>query len=151
MARKPVVLVVMDGVGISDNVLGNAVKMAYKPHLDELWENCPHTELRAHGLAVGLPTDGDMGNSEVGHNAIGSGQIYSQGAKLVNENIESGEMFDSATWKDLVENVKANDSTLHFMGLLSDGNVHSHINHLKALIKEAKEEDLLTLQGFRPC
>lgn len=61
--------------------------MAYKPHLDKLWETCPHTELRAHGLAVGLPTDGDMGNSEVGHNAIGSGQIYSQGAKLVNENI----------------------------------------------------------------
>lgn len=140
MVRKPVVLVVMDGVGLSDNMLGNAVKMAYTPHLDELWANCPHTELRAHGLAVGLPTDGDMGNSEVGHNAIGSGQIYSQGAKLVNENIDSKEMFESAAWKELVANVKDNDSTLHFMGLLSDGNVHSHINHLKALIAQAKEE-----------
>ncbi len=140
MAKKPVVLVVMDGIGLSDNVLGNAVKMAYKPHLDEVWKTCPHTQLRAHGLAVGLPTDGDMGNSEVGHNAIGSGQIYSQGAKLVNENIESGEMFNSQAWKDLVENVKANDSTLHFIGLLSDGNVHSHINHLKALIAQAKKE-----------
>jgi 2,3-bisphosphoglycerate-independent phosphoglycerate mutase len=130
----------MDGVGISDNTLGNAVKMAYKPNLDELWETCPHTELRAHGLAVGLPTDGDMGNSEVGHNAIGCGQIYSQGAKLVNENIESKELFNSATWKDLVNNVKENNSTLHFLGLLSDGNVHSHINHLKALIEAAKDE-----------
>lgn len=69
----------MDGVGVSDNELGNAVKMAYKPNLDELWNNCPHTVLRAHGLAVGLPSDSDMGNSEVGHNAIGCGQIYSQG------------------------------------------------------------------------
>mgnify|MGYP003376701051 FL=1 len=135
MAKKPVVLVVMDGVGINDNVLGNAVKMAYKPHLDELWENCPHTQLRAHGLAVGLPTDDDMGNSEVGHNAIGSGQIYSQGAKLVNENIESKEMFNSTAWKELVQNVKDHASTLHFLGLLS-----SHINHLKALIEQAKTE-----------
>lgn len=130
----------MDGVGISDNELGNAVKMAYKPHLDELWNTCPHTVLRAHGLAVGLPSDGDMGNSEVGHNAMGCGQIYSQGAKLVNENIESGAMFDSATWKDLVQNVKEHDSTMHFIGLLSDGNVHSHIKHLEALIAQAKKE-----------
>lgn len=140
MDKRPVILVVMDGIGLSDNELGNAVKMAYTPHLDKLWETCPHTKLRAHGLAVGLPTDGDMGNSEVGHNAIGCGQIYSQGAKLVNENIETGALYDSATWKELVENVKDNDSTLHFLGLLSDGNVHSHINHLKAMLKEAKAE-----------
>ncbi len=142
METRPVVLVVMDGVGLSDNELGNAVKMAYTPHLDELWKTCPHTELKAHGLAVGLPTDGDMGNSEVGHNAIGCGQIYSQGAKLVNENIDSGELFDSAAWKDLVKNVVGHDSTMHFIGLLSDGNVHSHINHLKALIKQAKAEGI---------
>lgn len=140
MDRRPVVLVVMDGVGIAPDTAGNAVARAYKPHLDELWKTCPHTELRAHGLAVGLPSDGDMGNSEVGHNAIGCGQIYSQGAKLVNENIESGALFDSATWKDLTENVKDNDSTLHFLGLLSDGNVHSHIKHLEALIAQAKKE-----------
>lgn len=138
MEKRPVILVVMDGVGISDSTLGNAVKMAYTPHLDQLWKECPHTELRAHGLAVGLPTDGDMGNSEVGHNAIGCGQIYSQGAKLVNENIDSKELFNSATWKELVEGAK--DHTMHFIGLLSDGNVHSHIKHLEALIKEAKEE-----------
>lgn len=138
MSKRPVVLVVMDGVGISDNEFGNAVKAAYKPTLDELWGTCPHTEIKAHGLAVGLPTDGDMGNSEVGHNALGCGQIYSQGAKLVNENIETGEIFNTDTWKDLVSNCK--DGKMHFLGLLSDGNVHSHINHLKALIKRAKED-----------
>lgn len=139
MEKRPVILVVMDGIGLSDKTLGNAVKMAYKPTLDMLWETCPHTELRAHGLAVGLPTDGDMGNSEVGHNAIGCGQIYSQGAKLVNENIESGELFQSKTWKELVEGAK-DGHAMHFIGLLSDGNVHSHIKHLEALIKEAKAE-----------
>ena len=97
MSKRPVVLVVMDGVGISDSEFGNAVKKAYKPTLDNLWENSPHTEIKAHGLAVGLPTDDDMGNSEVGHNALGCGQIYSQGAKLVNENIETGEIFKTET------------------------------------------------------
>lgn len=139
MEKRPVILVVMDGVGLSDKTLGNAVKMAYKPTLDWLWETCPHTELRAHGLAVGLPTDGDMGNSEVGHNAIGCGQIYSQGAKLVNENIESGELFNSKTWKDLAAGAR-DGHTMHFIGLLSDGNVHSHIKHLEALVKQAKAE-----------
>lgn len=138
MSKRPVVLVVMDGVGISDNTFGNAVKAAYKPTLDDLWTNNPHTEIKAHGLAVGLPTDEDMGNSEVGHNALGCGQIYSQGAKLVNENISTGELFNSATWKELVANCQ--DGKMHFLGLLSDGNVHSHINHLKALIKHAKED-----------
>ena len=138
MSKRPVVLVVMDGVGINASEFGNAVKKAYKPTLDELWANCPHTEIKAHGLAVGLPSDGDMGNSEVGHNALGCGQIYSQGAKLVNENIETGEIFKTETWEALVNNCK--DGTMHFLGLLSDGNVHSHINHLKALIKKAKED-----------
>lgn len=140
MNKRPVVLVVMDGIGINDSELGNAVKLAHKPTLDRLWETCPHTQLRAHGLAVGLPTDGDMGNSEVGHNAIGCGQIYSQGAKLVNENIDSKEIFNSKTWKELAENAKGH--TMHFIGLLSDGNVHSHINHLKALIEQAKVEGI---------
>lgn len=139
MSKRPVVLVVMDGVGINESEFGNAVKHAYKPTLDHLWENCPHTEIKAHGLAVGLPSDGDMGNSEVGHNALGCGQIYSQGAKLVNESIESGDIFTSSTWKALVENCKEK-GVMHFLGLLSDGNVHSHIKHLKALIAEAKKE-----------
>ncbi len=138
--NKPVVLVVMDGVGINPSDYGNAVKNAYTPTLDKLFSTCPYTEIKAHGVAVGLPTDGDMGNSEVGHNALGCGQIYSQGAKLVNESIESKAIFQSATWQELAENAKGH--TLHFLGLLSDGNVHSHINHLLAMIKEAKEEGL---------
>ena len=139
MSKRPVVLVVMDGVGIRESDFGNAVSNAYKPTLDNLWNNCPHTEIKAHGVAVGLPSDGDMGNSEVGHNALGCGQIYSQGAKLVNESIESGDMFTTETWKELVDKCK-DHGTMHFLGLLSDGNVHSHIDHLKALIARAKED-----------
>ena len=137
---RQVVLVVMDGVGLRDSQFGNAVEVANTPVLDKLWQTSPHTELRAHGEAVGLPSDADMGNSEVGHNAMGCGQIYSQGAKLVDESINSGEIFKSATWKDLVSGAKGH--TIHFIGLLSDGNVHSNISHLKALIKQAKEEGL---------
>ena len=137
---KPVLLVVMDGVGFSKTGLGDAVTEANTPTLDWLMANCPMTLLKEHGDAVGLPTDDDMGNSEVGHNALGCGQIYSQGAKLVNESIESGKMYDSAAWKELVDNVKAKDSTLHFIGLLSDGNVHSNISHLFNMLKKAKAE-----------
>ncbi|EGC03888.1 MULTISPECIES: 2,3-bisphosphoglycerate-independent phosphoglycerate mutase [Ruminococcus] len=140
MSNKKVILVVMDGVGISVTGLGDAVTEANTPTLDRLRKVCPYTTLKAHGSAVGLPTDDDMGNSEVGHNALGCGQIYSQGAKLVNESIESGKMFDSATWKELLENAKANGGTLHFIGLLSDGNVHSNISHLKTMIAKAKEQ-----------
>lgn len=138
MSKRPVVLVVMDGVGLSDKKFGNAVENAYTPHLDELLKSCPNTAIAAHGLAVGLPSDGDMGNSEVGHNALGCGQIYSQGAKLVNESIESKDIFETETWKQLVE--KCQNGKMHFIGLLSDGNVHSHINHLMALIERAKED-----------
>lgn len=130
----------MDGVGFSKTGLGDAVTQANTPTLDWLLANCPHTRLKAHGDAVGLPTDDDMGNSEVGHNAIGCGQIYSQGAKLVNESIESGKMYTSEAWKELIGNVKAKNSTLHFIGLLSDGNVHANISHLIAMLKTAKSE-----------
>lgn len=140
MTKRPVVLVVMDGVGLTDKTLGNAVMNAYTPHLDKLMETCPNTAIAAHGLAVGLPSNGDMGNSEVGHNALGCGQIYSQGAKLVNESIESKDIFETDTWKALVE--KCKNGKMHFIGLLSDGNVHSHINHLKALIERCKEEGI---------
>ena len=137
---KPVLLVVMDGVGFSKTGLGDAVTEANTPTLDWLLANCPNTRLKAHGGAVGLPTDDDMGNSEVGHNALGCGQIYSQGAKLVNESIESGKMYSSEAWKELVENVKSKNSTMHFIGLLSDGNVHANISHLINMIKKAKSE-----------
>ena len=138
--KKPVVLVVMDGVGESSEELGNMVMKATTPTLDALKANDPFRIIKAHGTAVGLPSDDDMGNSEVGHNALGCGQIYSQGAKLVNESIESGMIYASETWKNLVAGVKASGGALHFIGLLSDGNVHSNIGHLLAMLKEAKAE-----------
>ncbi len=140
MKKRPVVLVVMDGIGISANKLGNAVENAYTPTLDYLLANCPNLPIKAHGVAVGLPSDDDMGNSEVGHNALGCGQIYSQGAKLVGESISTKEIYNSDTWKALIKNAK--NSTLHFMGLLSDGNVHSHISHLLAMLDQAKAEEI---------
>ena len=136
---KPIVLVIMDGVGKGDGGNGDAVVRANTPTLDRLLKECPHTYLKAHGTAVGLPSDEDMGNSEVGHNALGCGQVYSQGAKLVGESIENGTLFKSATWQDLIANAK-DGKALHFMGLLSDGNVHSNIAHLIALLKQAKAE-----------
>ena len=139
---KKVVLVVMDGVGKSSTGLGDAVTMANTPTLDKLLKECPHTYIKAHGTAVGLPSDEDMGNSEVGHNALGCGQIYSQGAKLVEEAIESGAIFASAAWKELSSNAVKNSSAMHFIGLLSDGNVHSNIHHLIALVKGAKADGI---------
>ena len=136
----PVLTIVMDGVGLAPATEANAVSLAYTPTLDMLMSKYPTVKLKAHGTAVGLPGDDDMGNSEVGHNALGSGQVFAQGAKLVSQSIENGKMFGSDTWKKIVANVKDNASTLHFMGLFSDGNVHSHINHLKAMIDEAKAE-----------
>ena len=138
--KKPVVLVVMDGVGETNEELGNMVMKATTPTLDELKANDPFRIIKAHGTAVGLPSDDDMGNSEVGHNALGCGQVYSQGAKLVNESIESGSIYASETWKDLVGSVISGGKTLHFIGLLSDGNVHSNISHLIAMLREAKKE-----------
>ena len=134
--EKPIVLVIMDGVGKGDGGSGDAVVAAKTPTLDNLLATCPCTYLKAHGTAVGLPSDEDMGNSEVGHNALGCGQVYSQGAKLVGESIENGTLFASDTWQDLVENAKAGHA-MHFIGLLSDGNVHSNIAHLIALLKAA--------------
>lgn len=144
--NKPVVLVVMDGVGETPNELGNMVMKATTPTLDELKATCPFQTIKAHGTAVGLPTDDDMGNSEVGHNALGCGQIYSQGAKLVNESIESGKIYQSAAWQDLTGSVKEKGTTLHFIGLLSDGNVHSNISHLIAMLGEAKREGVRSVR-----
>ena len=138
--QGPVLTIVMDGVGIAADNDGNAVKRAYTPTLDMLMAKYPVVKLKAHGTAVGLPSDDDMGNSEVGHNALGSGQVFAQGAKLVSNSIESKKMFESDTWKTLVTGVKASGGALHFIGLFSDGNVHSHIDHLKAMIVRAKEE-----------
>mgnify|MGYP003288508903 FL=1 len=146
MNNKKVVLVVMDGVGFSKTGIGDAVTEANTPNLDWLLANCPNTRLKAHGAAVGLPSDDDMGNSEVGHNALGCGQIYSQGAKLVNESISSKKVFESDAWKKLVANCLEHNSTMHFIGLLSDGNVHSNISHLFALIDGAKASGVKTVR-----
>jgi len=137
----PVVLVIMDGVGIGKNEASDYVKIANTPNLDWLREHAAaYTELKAHGKAVGLPDDSDMGNSEVGHNAIGCGRVFEQGAALVGQAIKSGSMFEDQTWLELIANVKEKDSSLHFIGLISDGNVHSNLSHLEAMLKKAKEE-----------
>lgn len=138
--RGPVLLVIMDGVGFGKYKEGDAVAAAMTKNLDKLFSIAPWTKLKAHGLAVGLPSDADMGNSEVGHNAMGAGRVFAQGAKLVSNAISSGDMYKGSTWQKLVSNAKNNNSTLHFIGLLSDGNVHSHIDHLKAMVSEAKKE-----------
>ncbi len=135
---RPVIFVVMDGVGYGDGGAGDAVSLAKTPNLDKLLSTCPNVKLKAHGTAVGLPSDDDMGNSEVGHNALGCGQIYAQGAKLVDESIRSGSLFDSDSWSEVVEGCK--NGTMHFIGLLSDGNVHSNISHLFELIRGAKKD-----------
>ena len=140
--KGPVLTIVMDGIGLAPDTVSNAVATSFTPTLDMLMEKYPMVALKAHGTAVGLPSDDDMGNSEVGHNALGAGQVFAQGAKLVSQSIESGKMFASETWKLLISNVKANNSTLHFLGLFSDGNVHSHIDHLKAMIVQAKAEGI---------
>ena len=138
--KGPLLTIVMDGVGLAPDNGANAVAAAHTPTLDRLMKNYPTVAIKAHGTAVGLPSDDDMGNSEVGHNALGSGQVFAQGAKLVSQSIETGKIFASETWQTLVGGVKENSSTLHFLGLFSDGNVHSHIDHLTALINRAKEE-----------
>ena len=138
--RGPVVLVIMDGVGYGKYEEGDAVKASKMKYLDWFTANCPHTKLKAHGTAVGLPSDDDMGNSEVGHNAIGCGRVFAQGAKLVSESISSGLMYEGETWKKLIANVKAKNSALHFIGLVSNGNVHAHIDHLYAMVEQAHKE-----------
>ena len=137
--QGPVLTIVMDGVGLTAESETNAVSRAYMPNLKCVMASYPTVKLKAHGTAVGLPSDDDMGNSEVGHNALGSGQVFAQGAKLVSQSIESGKMFSSSAWQEIVGNVK-DGGTLHFLGLFSDGNVHSHIDHLKAMLIRAKED-----------
>jgi 2,3-bisphosphoglycerate-independent phosphoglycerate mutase len=130
----------MDGVGIGKHPESDYVKIARTPNLDWLREHAVYTEVKAHGKAVGLPDDSDMGNSEVGHNAIGCGRVFDQGAALVEKAIASGSMFEGAIWRELIANVKEKDSSLHFIGLFSDGNVHSNMAHLEAMLNQAKSE-----------
>ena len=137
--RGPVVVVVMDGVGVGRRDEGDAVWLARTPTLDRLARG-PSCTLTAHGTAVGMPSDGDMGNSEVGHNALGAGRVFDQGAKLVDEAINSGRVFDGEAWKQVVGPCAGGAGALHFIGLLSDGNVHSHERHLHAMLRRAATE-----------
>ncbi len=134
----PLLLIIMDGIGIGRQDETNAVYLADTPHLDSLFGCKLFCTLQAHGTAVGLPTDKDMGNSEVGHNAMGAGRVVDQGAKLVNNAIATGKIFESKHWHTIVQRAK-NGGTIHFLGLLSDGNVHSHIDHLYGLIDKCAE------------
>ena len=140
--KGPVVLAIMDGVGIGSSPEGDCVQRASTPHLDWLKANALFSQLKAHGKAVGMPSDGDMGNSEVGHNAIGCGRVFEQGASLVKDAIDSRLLYKDETWMELLANCKKNKSNLHFIGLLSDGNVHTHIDHLLSMIEEAKNSEI---------
>ncbi len=143
--RGPLVLVIMDGMGIGRDNEGNAFYLARTPNIDNLMKTSPYTTLKAHGTAVGLPSDADMGNSEVGHNALGAGRIFDQGAKLVSNAIATGDVFRTPVWKELVEKPVKSGNAMHFIGLLSDGNVHSHIDHLFSIIEKAASEGVKKL------
>jgi 2,3-bisphosphoglycerate-independent phosphoglycerate mutase len=146
----PVVIIVLDGYGIPRNDVGSAIAAARKPTLDALFAKHPHIRLMAHGTAVGMPSDDDMGNSEVGHNAIGAGQVYAQGAALVSGAIASGALWHGDAWQQIVAGAKTGANgkagAIHFIGLFSDGNVHSHIDHLKAMVVQAKAEGIRSVR-----
>ncbi len=137
--KGPLLLIIMDGIGIGPENEGNARFLARMPNLNGLMNRCPYVQLKAHGRAVGLPSDADMGNSEVGHNALGAGRVFDQGAKLVSNAIESGAIFKTDTWKRLLDRPVNEGKQLHLIGLLSDGNVHSHIDHLFKIIGGASK------------
>ncbi|PJZ67186.1 2,3-bisphosphoglycerate-independent phosphoglycerate mutase [Leptospira wolffii] len=141
---RKVLFVILDGVGYTPKgpEFGNAIAGAKLPFLNRLWKESPTVYLKAHGTAVGMPSDEDMGNSEVGHNVLGCGRIFDQGAKLVSNSIAEGSLFEGKAWKEIVGNVKEKKSVLHLIGLFSDGNVHAHIDHTKALIEGAIRENV---------
>ncbi len=145
--KGPLLLIILDGVGIGKRDASDGVFMANTPCLDRLMKSPLYTTLKAHGKAVGMPSDGDMGNSEVGHNTLGAGRVFEQGAALVSKAIENGNIFRTPLWKDLVARVKPAgrpdgkpSGTFHMIGLLSDGNVHAHTEHLYALLRQCAKD-----------
>ena len=136
--KGPLLFIIMDGMGLGRMDESNALFTAHTPALDRLFSSRFFWRLQAHGTAVGLPTDKDMGNSEVGHNALGAGRVFDQGALLVNRAIETGRIYESETWNAIADRSR-DGGALHFIGLLSDGNVHSHIDHLYRLIDKCVE------------
>ncbi|MGL5150499.1 MAG: 2,3-bisphosphoglycerate-independent phosphoglycerate mutase [Clostridium sp.] len=141
MSKKPVMLMILDGFGIAPKSDGNAVEAAKKPNYDRLVKEYPHTELQASGMSVGLP-EGQMGNSEVGHLNIGAGRIVYQELTRITKAIQDGDFFKNEALLLAVESAKKSNKALHLMGLLSDGGVHSHIDHLKGLLELAKRNGL---------
>lgn len=141
MSRKPVMLMILDGFGIGPDGPGNAVRLARKPNFDDLMSKWPTTRLKASGLSVGLP-EGQMGNSEVGHLNIGSGRIVYQELTRISKDIDDGGFYKNEALLGAVENAKRNNSSVHLMGLVSDGGVHSHNTHLYALLRLMKNEGL---------
>ncbi len=144
-SKGPVLLVIMDGVGVGRGDDGDAVALARTPTLDRLTAEVPYRTIRAHGTAVGLPSDDDMGNSEVGHNALGAGRVFAQGALRANEAIADGSIFEGEVWKAIAERCAGKGGAFHLIGLLSDGNVHSHQDHLHAIIRRADSEGFPTV------
>ncbi len=138
----PVLLVILDGVGLGEENESNGVYMAKTPCLDSLMKSDLYTTLRAHGMAVGMPSDDDMGNSEVGHNALGAGRVFDQGATLVQNSIKEGKIFKTETWNQLIEGASKDTQTFHIIGLLSDGNVHSHIDHFLAVLNQCAQRGI---------
>lgn len=139
--KKPIVLTIMDGFGFNPETNGNAIKFANTPCLDKIFAECPTTQIGASGMDVGLP-DGQMGNSEVGHTNIGAGRVVYQELTRITKSIADGDFFKNEAFLKAIENCKKNDSALHLMGLLSDGGVHSHIEHLYALVELAKKNGI---------
>ena len=141
MSKKPTVLMILDGYGLNDKCEANAVCEGKTPVMDQLMSQCPFVKGNASGMAVGLP-EGQMGNSEVGHLNMGAGRIVYQELTRITKEIQDGDFFKNEALLAAVKNAKENNSALHFMGLLSDGGVHSHITHLFGLLELAKREGL---------
>ena len=141
---KPVILTILDGYGLREEEHGNAVKLANNKIFNMLWDKYPHTQLEASGQQVGLPK-GQMGNSEVGHMNIGAGRIVYQALELINKSIEDQDFFQNKEILNAINHTKENNSKLHIMGLISDGGVHSHINHLMAILDMCKQQDVENL------
>ncbi len=141
MSKKPYALIIMDGYGVNERHEGNAIYTAKTPNMDKYLKDYPNSIVHASGMDVGLP-EGQMGNSEVGHTNIGAGRIVYQELTRITKSIEDGDFFENEALSKAVENCKKNNAALHFMGLLSDGGVHSHINHLYGLLEMAKKNGL---------
>lgn len=139
MSKSPVAIIILDGYGKRDETVGNAVAQANTPNFDRYWETFPHSTLKAAGLDVGLP-EGQMGNSEVGHTNIGAGRIVYQSLTRIDKAITDGEFQTNDVLIEAMDHAIKNDTALHLFGLLSDGGVHSHQNHLYALLETAKEK-----------